>query len=163
MLPRPYSFLIFLINSPLTYKLQIFSSYFDNVLPTPPPPHAKASRRWSFLAISTVFHHHHLPRTQKRAGGGFFTFRLHVPNTTSLACKSEPEVVFFSRFNNVSPTPPPSYAKASRRWFSFHVSTTCHQHHLPRMQKRAGGGFIFTFRQRVANTTSIQPSPYPYP
>jgi len=98
----------------------------------------------------------HLPRTQKRAGGGLlFTFRQRVANTTSLARKSEPEVVFFSRFDNVSPTPPPSHAKASRRWFSFHVLTTCRQRHLPRTQKRAGGGLLFTFRQRVANTTSL--------
>ena len=86
--------------------------------------------------------------------------------TTSLARKSEPEVVFFSRFrqrvanpppshakasrrwssfhvfDNVSPPPPPSHAKASRRWLFSCVSSTCHHHHLPRTQKRAGGGFF---------------------
>ena len=98
---------------------------------------------------------HHLPRMHKRAGGGLFLlFRPYFTTTTSLVRKSEPEVVF-SRFDCMSPTPPPSHAKASRRWFSFHVSTTCRQHHLPRTQKRAGGGFLFTFRQRVANTTSL--------
>jgi hypothetical protein len=106
-----------------------------------------------FFHVSRACHQPHLPRTQKRAGGGLlFTFRQRVANATSLARKSEPEVAFFSRFDNVSPTPPPSHTKASRRWPSFHVSTTCRQRHLPRMQKRAGGGLFFTFRQHVATT-----------
>ena len=131
----------------------------------------------------------HLPRTQKRAGGGlFFTFsttccqptslarkselevvffsrfRQRVTTSTSLARKSKPERVFFSRFTHMSPPPPPSHAKASRRWFFFscfirmspppppshakvsrrwffsRVSSACHHHHLPCMQKRARGG-----------------------
>ena len=116
MLLRPYSFLIFLFNSPLTYKLQIFPSHFDNVSPTPPPSHAKASRRWSSFHVSTTCRQHHLPRTQKRAGGGFiFTFQPHFTTATSLARKSEPEVVFFSRFALISPLPttPPLPATSS--------------------------------------------------
>jgi len=57
-----------------------------------------------------------------------------------LTCKSEPEVVPFSLFNDTTPTPPPfditmltpppSHSKASWRWFCFHFLTTPHPHHL---------------------------------
>jgi hypothetical protein len=87
--------------------------FFFNVSESP-PSHAKASRRWFFLHISTTRRQRHLP--------------------TSLACKSEPEVVSFLHFDNVLP------------------------HHLPRMQKRAGGGFFHIFRRCVANATSPPPS-----
>ena len=57
---------------------------------------------------------------QKRVGCGVFfhisTSSHHHHSTTSLACKIKLEVVFFSCFNIVSPPPPPSHAKASRRW-----------------------------------------------
>jgi len=66
---------------------------------------------------------HHLPRMQNQAGGGvFFMFQHCLTTTTSLTCKSKPEVVF-SCFDSVSPTPPPSHAKASRRYF-FHILTS---------------------------------------
>jgi hypothetical protein len=128
------------------------ATVFFPYLPIPLP----LTKLQDFFHVSRACHQPHLPRTQKRAGGGLlFTFRQRVANATSLARKSEPEVAFFSRFDNVLPTPPPSHAKASRRWPSFHVSTTCRQCHLPRTQKRAGGGLLFTFRQHVANATSL--------
>jgi len=54
-------------------------------------------------------------------------------------------LVSFSRSDSATPVPPPSHAKASRRWFHYHVSTTPHRNHLHRMQKRAGGGSVFVF------------------
>src|SRR6266567_4080006 len=60
----------------------------------PPPSRAKASRRWIFI-----------------------TFRRHSCASTSLACKSEPEVDLYSVSTPCSPHPPPSHANASRRWF----------------------------------------------
>jgi hypothetical protein len=128
---------------------------FDGTSPAPPPSHAKASRRWSSCHISTALCPHHLPRTQKRAGGGLlFTFRRRHANT-SLARKSEPEVVPFSSFDDTSPTPPPSHARASRGCSSFHVLTMPCQHHLPRKQKRTGGALLFMFRRHLAHTTSL--------
>jgi len=101
---------------------------------------------------------------------------FHLTYTTSLTCKSKLEVVLFSNFDNTMPkpppldvttlTPPPSHAKASWRWFHFHIlmtpcahhllSTTPRSHHLPCMQKRARGGSIFTFQQHHTHTTSFR-------
>src|SRR6266567_1884622 len=70
-----------------------FLSRFDAIHAPPPPLHAKASRRWTFIVFPRCAHHVHLPRMQTRAGGGFIAFQRRSPQ-------------------------PPSHAKASRRWFS---------------------------------------------
>src|SRR6266567_5862625 len=54
-----------------------FLSRFDAIHAPPPPLHAKASRRWTFIVFPRRAHHVHLPRMQTRAGGGFIAFRRH--------------------------------------------------------------------------------------
>ena len=61
--------------------------------------------------------------------------------TTSLARKSEPEVVFFSRFRQRVTTSTSLARKSEPERVFFHVSPACHHLHLPCMQKRAGGEF----------------------
>jgi len=87
------------------------------------------SRRWSFLLILTVFHHHHLPRAQSEPEVVFFT-RLHLPNTTSFASKSEPEVVFSARHASTTCPQGPSTTN----------TTSDSRLRVPRMQK--GGGVV---------------------
>ena len=119
----------------------VFFSHFQQRVANPPPSHAKASRRWSSFHVFDNVSPPPLPSHAKASWNMFFfMFRPHVTTSTSIACKSEPEVVVFLCFICMSPPPPPSHAKASQRWFFSCVSSTCHHHHLPRMQKRAGGG-----------------------
>ena len=89
--------------------------------------------------------------------------------TTPLASKHEPGVVIFVLPARLPPPPPPLCPNASWRWFLqlfrppattttslafkrepevvfFVVSTVCHYHHLPRIQTRAGGGFLWLFQ-----------------
>ena len=107
-----------------------------------------------------------------------FTLLLTLSPTTSLACKSETEVVFYEASTPASslvhvpphsnphhlprvqqrdgggicglstafaPPPPPSHAKARRRWpfLQFRPRSDCH--HLPRVQKRDGGECLWGF------------------
>ena len=66
---------------------------------------------------STHLSPHHLPRMQKRDGGGLLCgFDPVCAPTTSLACKSETEVAFYGVSTPFAPPPPPSRAKARRRW-----------------------------------------------
>ena len=75
--------------------------------------------------------------------------------TTSLARKSEPEVVFFSRFRQRVTTSTSLSRKSEPERVFFHVSPACHHLHLPRMQKRAGGGCFLVFHLHVTTTTSL--------
>ena len=75
--------------------------------------------------------------------------------TTSLARKSEPEVVFFSRFRQRVTTSTSLARKSEPERVFFHVSPACHHLHLPRMQKRAGGGCFLVFHLHVTTTTSL--------
>ncbi|KAF8966472.1 hypothetical protein BDZ97DRAFT_685973 [Flammula alnicola] len=73
----------------------------------------------------------HLPRVQKRAGGGFLQrFDAVRVSSTSLACKSELEVILW-RFDGV------------------HTSST------PSCTKRAGGGFLLCFDNVRVSSTSL--------
>ena len=94
----------------------------NSVLPMPPPLYAKASWRCFFFHILTMHHQCYLPHMQ-----------------------NEPEVAFFSCFDNVLPTPPPSHAKVSRRWSlsMFHFASTTSLTH------KASWGSFFTFQQGV--------------
>ncbi|KAF8957649.1 hypothetical protein BDZ97DRAFT_96757 [Flammula alnicola] len=60
----------------------------------PPPSHAKTRRRWFLLHFDAV-----------------------CASSTSLACKSKPEVDLYGVSTPFSHLPPPSHANASRRWF----------------------------------------------
>ena len=91
-------------------------SVTPTVLPPPPPSRPNASRRWCFD-----------PSTM---------------TATSLASKHESEVVS----THLPRPPPPSHPNASQRWSFFKFRHICHNHHLPRVQMRAGGGFFRLFR-----------------
>ena len=51
--------------------------------------------------------------------------------------------------------PPPSRAKARRRWLCTRFRPRSSPHHLPRVQKRDGGGFLRSFDSVQASTTSL--------
>ena len=81
-----------------------------------------------------ISHQRHLPRLQMRPGcGSFHRFDLFPTSTTSLACKSEPEVGYFVVSMCFTPKPPPSCANARCRWVISLVRPVSHQHHLPRL------------------------------
>ena len=81
--------------------------------PVPPPSHARASRRW-FHGVSTPFIPPHMP---DRAGGGHsWCFRVVDTSSTSLACKSKPEVSVYGISMPFPPSKLPFPARWSRMW-----------------------------------------------
>ena len=139
-------------------------------LPLPPPPSCpNASRGWSFSFFQHTFHHPPPPSHLNASRRWFFHSFDASPTTTSLAFKCEWEVVFSFCFDHPPPPPPPLHPNASWRWFLrlfrppattttsltfkrepevvfFVISTVCRYHHLPRVQTRAGGGFLWLFQ-----------------
>jgi len=128
--------------------------------------HAKVRRRCIHVTFRRRSHVLYLPRMRKRTeDDSVLRFSAVRSSSTSLACKSEPEVDLW-RFETICMSstslacknepelgfscvstpfacpPPPSHAKAS--WRFIHVAFRLHSHvlHLPRMQKRAGGGLM---------------------
>jgi len=59
--------------------------------------------------------------------------------------KSETEVVFCRVSTPFGTPPPPSRAKARRRWLFNRFRPRSSPHHLPRVQKRDGGGLLCGF------------------
>ena len=51
--------------------------------------------------------------------------------------------------------PPPSHPIVSRRWCFSTFRHVTHHHHLPRIQTRAGGGFLDSFTMSPTTTTSL--------
>jgi hypothetical protein len=143
--------------------------------PFPPPSRPNASRRWIISWVGCTCRLLHLPRVQTRARGENFRRFEAPPTTTSLAFKREPEVEIFDistlptnstslaskRESEVdsfavstplSP-PPPSRSNASRRWSFSTFRRSSHLLHLPRVQKRAGGGNYRSFDAPPTNST----------
>ena len=97
---------------------------FPTVSTPPPPSRAKARRRWHSPPFRPRSVAYHLPRVQLRDGGGVsWGFDPVRTPTTSLACKSETEVASRPPASSLTPIRPRSGP-----------------HHLPRVQKRDGGG-----------------------
>ena len=124
--------------------------------PLPPSSHPNASWRWFSWSFLHLCHDDHLPRIQTQAGGGLFSiFHTSAMMTTSLASKRELEVVSFGSFD---PSAPFSTSLASKRELGVDFRAfqhVCHQHHLPRIQTRAGGGFFGCFNLPPTTTTSL--------
>ena len=71
----------------------------------PLPSHARPSRGWRFMAFRRHSHQLHLPRMPDRARSGHsWCFRVVHTSSTSLACKSKPEVNIHGL---LMPFPPP--------------------------------------------------------
>jgi len=103
---------------------------FDPFAPLPPPLHATARVRWSFMALRSRSRFHHLPRRKERDRWVLCLFDPVRATATSLALNSETKVSFMS-FQPLS-----------------------HCHHLPRMQERGGGRFLcYLDPVRVAATS----------
>ena len=123
----------------------------------------------------------HLPWVQMQAGGGSLRrFNAVATSSTSLASKHEPEVDFSAGSTLL---PPPSHPNVSRRWFFFAISSMrlqpppppsrpnvserwffqllqriCTDHHLPRVQTRAGGDLFRCFNASATITTPSRPN-----
>ena len=97
------------------------------------------------MAFRCRLHLLHLHRMQEQAGGGFFLrFDAIRTSSTSLACISDLQGISML----FAHCPPPSHAKASRRWIYVRFRWRSHVFHLPHMQEQAGGGFM-AFRHRL--------------
>ena len=100
------------------------------------PPGASRQRATTFVVArfhnSTHPFPHHLPRVQKRDGGGVLR-----------------------SFDPIRAPPPPSRARARRRWLFTQIRPRSTPHHLPRVQKRDGGGSLRGFDPVQTPTTSL--------
>ena len=85
----------------------------------------------------------------------FDSFDVFTTASTSLASKRELEVDSFDISTRLPPPPPPSCPSASRRWIFHLFRRIYHDHHLPRIQTRAGGGSFICFNGSTTTTTSL--------
>ena len=114
-----------------------------------------------------------------QAGGeSLRRFNAVATSSTCLVSKHEPEVDFSAGSTLLPRQPPPSHPNMSRRWFFFAISTHLPlpppsrpnaswrwffqllqriytDHHLPRVQTRAGGGLSRCFNASATITTPL--------
>ena len=139
-----------------------------------PLSHAKARRRWGFMAFRPCSRHHHLPRRQERDRGGVYVIStpfapLPPPSharrwvlcrfvpfriaTTSLACKSKMEVDFYVISIPFALLPPPSHARVSQRWVFRGFRPCSCSCHFPHIQQQVRCGFLWPFDPIHTTTT----------
>ena len=137
-------------------RRRCFTGFQRRSCPPPPPSQAKASRRRCFTSLQPHSRPYLFLCMQKRAERGVLLhFDPDRAPASSLACKSELEEVFCGASTPLTPSPPPSYAKASRRRCFMALRPRSRPRLLPRMQKRAGGGVLWRFYPVHAPASSL--------
>jgi hypothetical protein len=123
---------------------------------SPPPPLAcKSETEVDFYVVSTLFAPPPPPRMQERVRGGILgSFDPVHAASTSLACKSESEVVLWP-FDPVRAATTSLACNSETEVDFMSFRPLSHRHHLPRMQERDGGGFLRRFDPVRAATTSL--------